>query len=175
MVQVSQEDVQALRSLRTCFELGFGLAVSAESSKAWALRIGRVIEELTRSRGDATGDLLVFHEMVRCRQAIEQAARARGIEGAVREANTWALATFPDETMQQQAIHLVRECEEAAHAHGEELADVYMLATLIARRAELIAEQGGVDLEAEVRKKLAVNRRRKWERTPDGDYQHVRE
>jgi len=87
----------------------------------------------------------------------------------------WALMTFHDETIAQQATHLVKECrelEERPTSH-EELADVFMMASLIAYRALLQSLGLGYDMQKAVVNKLATNRARKWRRTPDGDYQHV--
>ena len=127
--------------------------------------------------------------MSRHRRAVErrerQRARAR-LRSATWECVRWALATFPDETLTQQAIHLTKEALEleSAIAAGwapeytavaDELADVYMLGRLITHRVEALARRLQVDLPTALLLKLAVNRSRTWTRTADGDYQHVRE
>jgi hypothetical protein len=99
---------------------------------------------------------------------------------------TWALETFPDETLIQQAIHLVKETKELdelesnapvkdRHRLLEERADVAFIAVLIACRIIERCHEEGLDwglIQAMVTK-LDRNRRRRWARTPDGDYQHV--
>lgn len=89
----------------------------------------------------------------------------------------WARATFPEETLAQQGLHLWRETREleASPASPDELADVFMMASLIRYRVRLEALRAGVDLEDAVAKKLEKNRRRTWVRTPEGDYQHVKD
>lgn len=115
----------------------------------------------------------------------ERLRARRKLRAATWDCIRWALATFPDETLTQQAIHLTKETLEleAALATGtpepgeawDEFADVFMLASLIAHRARALAARSGVDLTDALAAKLGINRSRKWVRTPDGDYQHVKE
>lgn len=88
----------------------------------------------------------------------------------------WALETFPEETIEEQAIHLRKELAELRlSGEAEELADCLMLAHLVNLRLLWQARDAPFDVVAEVRRKLEINRRRKWVRTPEGDYQHVEE
>jgi hypothetical protein len=100
-------------------------------------------------------------------------------EAALWQTIVWALATFPDESIREQAIHLVKEAQELEGAEpgevAEELADCLMLASLIVHRLYLLAVNGDVDIVPAILKKLAKNKTRRWVRTPDGDYQHVPE
>jgi hypothetical protein len=93
----------------------------------------------------------------------------------VRDYILWALATFPDETLEQQAIHLVKETRElCADSTPEEMADVAMLSLLIFFRTQKLAQRRGVNLQEAFAKKLAVNKKRTWIRSKDGDYNHER-
>jgi hypothetical protein len=98
----------------------------------------------------------------------------------------WALETFPEETLIQQAIHLVKETKELdeleaggpgkdRHRLLEERADVAFIAVLIACRIiERCENEGiGLGLVQAMATKLDRNKRRRWGRTEDGDYQHV--
>ena len=119
------------------------------------------------------------------RRALNRRARQRErrkLRQATWECVRWALATFPDETITQQAIHLTKEALELEASlatgrdggAGEELADVYMLGRLITHRVEALARRAGVDLAQALLLKLTVNRGRTWARTAEGHYQHVR-
>lgn len=90
----------------------------------------------------------------------------------------WALSTFPDETLSQQATHLLKETKEleAQPNSLEEAVDVAFLCALIGHRAVCLARDSGhywEDFLAACRAKLDKNKGRRWVRTPDGDYQHV--
>lgn len=88
----------------------------------------------------------------------------------------WALETFPDETIEEQAIHLRKELAELRlSGEAEELADCLMLAHLVNLRLLWTARDVSFDVVEEIRRKLEVNRRRKWVRTSEGDYQHSEE
>jgi hypothetical protein len=97
------------------------------------------------------------------------------VHPVVRAYVLWALATFPDETLEQQAIHLVKETKELATGPtAEEMADVAMLSLLIFFRTQKLAKANGVDLLTAFAEKLTINRNRRWVRSPDGDYNHER-
>lgn len=86
------------------------------------------------------------------------------------DVGAWAHETFPTSTDHSRLVHLARELEElrADPSDGEEMAD---LAILLAHHAYM----HGVDLLAEVERKMATNRRRQWN-APDSDgvVEHIR-
>jgi hypothetical protein len=90
----------------------------------------------------------------------------RSIETLRNDYIAWVRATFPDETPAEQMTHFLEECAElhAQPEKGDEYADVLMLLLCV-------AANNGIDLMEEFRKKLAVNKARKWERLAAG-YRH---
>lgn len=89
----------------------------------------------------------------------------------------WALKTFPDETLVQQATHLLKETKELEESGDiEEMVDVYMIACLIKHRVEFLSKTTfhmGCEFEKAFVEKLAKNKKRRWARSADGDYQHI--
>lgn len=69
----------------------------------------------------------------------------------------WSEVQFPDSSWRSKGEHLVEEAEEArdAEGDGEELADVVMIIAHMAR-------ERSIDLYAEVERKLAICKARKW-------------
>jgi NTP pyrophosphatase (non-canonical NTP hydrolase) len=92
------------------------------------------------------------------------------LDRACAEAVVWAGETFPHQTLQSKANHLMREARELAADPTDqaEMADVLILLAGLASIA-------GVDLERAVREKLAILRTRQWgEPDADGVVEHVR-
>jgi NTP pyrophosphatase (non-canonical NTP hydrolase) len=86
------------------------------------------------------------------------------------EIGEWGAETFPASTDHSKLTHLFLEVGElkARPASGEEMADVVMLVSHL-------AYAHGVDLMAEIRKKLEICRARTWgEPDADGVVEHVR-
>ncbi len=87
-----------------------------------------------------------------------------------RQISEWGAATFPSSTPASTAEHLRREAVEilADPTNGEEQADAFFLLVQLVRVS-------GTDLTAEVARKLAINRQRRWQ-APDlaGVVEHVR-
>ncbi len=75
----------------------------------------------------------------------------------------WASETFPHQTPHSKMTHLRKEIDELAEdtSDGEEMADCFILLLNL-------AEMAGVDLMAEARRKMEINRKRKWG-APDAD------
>lgn len=87
------------------------------------------------------------------------------------EVAAWADETFPGQTTDAKCAHMIEEAKEVRDNPGDELeiGDVFLLLCHIAHRA-------GVNPLTAARKKLAINRVRKWG-TPDADgvVHHVKE
>lgn len=101
----------------------------------------------------------------------------------------WSLKTFPDLTIEQQLLKLESELEEFEISEEgekslEELADVYIVCTILERRfnsrigkalketiATLLQDNMNVLIEA-VEAKMDINYKRKWHKTEDGEYRH---
>jgi hypothetical protein len=87
------------------------------------------------------------------------------------EVGEWGAETFPASTDQAKLAHLAKEFDElrAAPSSGEEMADMVMILSHL-------AYAHGVDLMAEIGKKLEVCRARRWGR-PDaeGVVEHIRD
>ena len=87
-----------------------------------------------------------------------------------KEIARWAAETFPDSTPDAKLAHLRREFREleAAPADPEEIADCIMILVHL-------GEGQGFDMEAELWRKLAINRARTWGK-PDaeGVVEHIR-
>lgn len=85
------------------------------------------------------------------------------------EITEWASKTFPGQTPASKAKHLHNEAGELMDdpADGEEMADILILLLNL-------AEMGGINLLAEVQKKMVKNRARQWN-APDehGVCKHV--
>lgn len=86
------------------------------------------------------------------------------------ETQQWCRATFPQGTVWGILTHLERElaelCQRPHDAH--EIADVVILCCAL-------AEWQGIDLDAAVRAKLAINRTRTWgQPDAEGAIEHVR-
>ena len=91
------------------------------------------------------------------------------------EIGAWAVQTFgPGVRFRQHVEHIRRELYELSgevtdDRVAEEMADVLSLLLAMAHRR-------GIDLEAALASKFAVNRKRKWgEPNADGVIEHVRE
>lgn len=105
-------------------------------------------------------------------EARERIAAGVSLSRVLRESVEWAEETFgPGYDPHAKAAHLLKEAKELRDdpTDPEEMADVLMILGHLAAGA-------GVDLAAEVRKKLEKNRQREWGE-PDGDgvVEHVRE
>ena len=83
----------------------------------------------------------------------------------------WALSTFPKATLEGTINHLRDEVQNEVHPEcdAEELADIVILAIHLATRR-------GIDLYAEVEKKIAINEARAWPTEPneDGYFPHIK-
>lgn len=94
----------------------------------------------------------------------------RSLDDVLAEVAEWARTTFPSSTNEAKWIHLRKEVRELRRdlSDGEEMADVVMIVS------HLAAHQG-IDLKAEIVRKLAINRHREWG-APDknGVVEHVR-
>lgn len=93
------------------------------------------------------------------------------------EVNTWAQETFAESSVLRVMIRGNKEMAEllSAIAHekdsahvAEECADVLFFLCQVCSRA-------GHSLEAELRKKLEINKKRSWAKGKDGSFQHVEE
>lgn len=87
------------------------------------------------------------------------------------EVGEWGAETFPVSTDHAKLKHLEKELAElkAAPASGEEMADMVMILSHL-------AYAHGIDLMAEIGKKLEVCRARRWgQPDADGVIEHVRE
>ena len=85
----------------------------------------------------------------------------------------WAIDTFGRLDEQTVALRMNKEVSElltALHTHSlgtpEEIADIAIMLFQV-------AYLHGIDLQAEVDRKMAINRARSWERGPSGDWQHA--
>lgn len=94
--------------------------------------------------------------------AVDPAA-ACSVSEFQREVSAWAAETFPHQTPHSKMTHLRKEIDELAEdtSDGEEMADCFILLLNL-------AEMAGVDLMAEARRKMEINRKRKWG-APDAD------
>lgn len=104
-----------------------------------------------------------------------------GLAEILRESAQWSNAQFPESYTLSRATHLLREAkelheichddlsQEVREKIGSEIADVLILAVHLADNLD-------IDVTQEVRKKLEINRQRKWGR-PDsqGVIEHTRE
>lgn len=83
--------------------------------------------------------------------------------GFQREISEWAQTTFPHQTPHSKIAHLKKEVRELEEAPSDlvEMADCYILLLNL-------AEMAGGDLLTEAKKKMKVNRARKWGK-PDAD------
>lgn len=97
-------------------------------------------------------------------------ARDPNLDTVLKDVAAWADDSFPEETLDARLAHLRKEYDEllARPESGEEMADMVMI---IANHAHIM----GVDLKAEIRRKLAINRVRTWRTGPDGVVEHVRD
>ena len=90
----------------------------------------------------------------------------------IQRVGAWGLATFPDATEQGIINHLKDEVATEVYpgCDPSELADTVILAIQVARHR-------GIDLIAEIEKKLAINMARTWPTEPneEGFYPHVKE
>lgn len=95
---------------------------------------------------------------------------SRTYEELFAEVADWADETFPGSQPAAKVAHLRKEVEEleADPTNGEEMADCLMILVHLARGT-------GIDLKAELRRKLAINRGRQWG-APDarGVVEHIR-
>lgn len=75
---------------------------------------------------------------------------------------------FPDRTDASMYLKMYKEMSEVIESRGDadEIADVFILWLDYAARK-------GVDIQAVVERKNAINSERKWQRMPDGFYQHI--
>lgn len=102
-----------------------------------------------------------------------EAMKRRMIGPALRklqaDISEWAAETFPGQTAESKAEHLLDEAGELLKdpTSGEEMADVLILLLNL-------AQMGDIDLLQEVHKKMAKNRARQWG-PPDarGVYHHI--
>lgn len=85
------------------------------------------------------------------------------LDGVLADVARWQQATFPDGTLVGATRHLQEELLElyAEPLNGVEMADVLMLMTAVARLH-------GIDLVAEVARKLAICRERTWAKNERG-------
>lgn len=85
--------------------------------------------------------------------------------------NTWASATFPDRTDQGMYLKMYSEIAEMIEADdthvGGELADVLIMLLDFGKRR-------GLDIEHEIRQKMAINRERTWTKNKLGAFSHVK-
>lgn len=105
-------------------------------------------------------------------------ARERGMSAEAHESDSlddlfrlvqrWAMDELGPVEPEIPARKLVEEVEELLEdpTDGEELADCAMM---VAR----LADVADIDLVAEIRRKLAINRERVWEQSEDGTFNHV--
>lgn len=96
--------------------------------------------------------------------------QADAMETLMKDTSAWAESTFPGQSTAAKAEHLVREAQELLKTpwDSEEMADVLLLLLHIANRA-------GVNLLEAARRKLEVNKKRKWGPPDDsGVYHHVK-
>lgn len=87
------------------------------------------------------------------------------------EVGEWGAQTFPASTDRAKLAHLAKEFDElkADPSSGEEMADMVMILSHL-------AYAHGIDLMAEIRRKLAVCRGRRWgDPDADGVVEHIRE
>lgn len=96
--------------------------------------------------------------------------KANDIDELATGIKQWSDATFPDRTDASMFIKLFQEIGEMTAADpehvGGELADVLIMLLDFGRRR-------GLDIGAEVRRKMAINVQRQWQRNEHGVYQHV--
>lgn len=97
-----------------------------------------------------------------CAQS-ELAAMPGSVSEFQSEVSKWAYQTFPHQTPHSKMAHLRKEIDELAEntSDGEEMADCFILLLNL-------AEMAGVDLMTEARRKMEINRKRKWG-APDAD------
>lgn len=85
--------------------------------------------------------------------------------------HSWANTTFPERTDNSMYLKMyseIAEMIEADDAHvGGELADLMIMLLDFGKRK-------GLDLEHEIRQKMAINRERVWAKNKLGAYSHVK-
>lgn len=83
---------------------------------------------------------------------------------------TWADEVFPDRNIQSAALKLYEEIGEMLRnpSSEDEHADIYIMMFDLSRMYN-------IDIAAAVRRKMARNRLREWQRTETGTLQHVGE
>lgn len=93
---------------------------------------------------------------------------SKSLDELVEEIFEWQQATFLDATEEGRIKHFEEEVEEYLDdpSNGEEAADAFMLFVAIFKN-------NGIDLNAEVEKKLAINKSRVWKKVPGGYSKHV--
>ena len=96
-------------------------------------------------------------------QASSSSPAACSVSEFQSEVSKWAFQTFPHQTPHSKMTHLRKEIDELAEdtSDGEEMADCFILLLNL-------AEMAGVDLMTEARRKMEINRKRKWG-APDAD------
>lgn len=89
----------------------------------------------------------------------------------------WVNETFPDHTEEGHFYKLVEEVDELASTigmatkrKGAELVDIILVCFSYAAKAGISYNE----LEYMIKEKIKINRARKWEKQPDGTYQHIR-
>lgn len=94
----------------------------------------------------------------------------RTLDQLIEETIAWQRVTFADGTEEGRIKHFLEEIEEylADPSGGEEAADVFLLFVAIYANR-------GIDLRAEVERKLAINKARTWVKVPGGYSKHVAE
>jgi hypothetical protein len=158
-----------------------------QAQRAWQSGLamgGELAVQTIRAMSVHESNLHVRHIMVQTADALElglkdAVERTREKDpGAFRDllalmgkVADWGDRQFPGSTWEGKGKHLVKEAREALESpgNGEELADVLMILCHMIRQA-------GVDIYAEVERKLAICEQRQWQ-APDADgvVEHVRD
>ena len=97
-----------------------------------------------------------------------------GLQDFVDRHYAWARATFPDETVNEKLIHLRKEVEEVRTDPTDimEYADCAMLLLHSLKLSGFTVHQLTVAMEE---KFIRVQKIKTWVKSPDGDYQSVKE
>lgn len=108
-----------------------------------------------------------------CPSCLEPPRELLTVRGAQQMVTAWADQVFPDRTVKGTLSKMM--CEELPEFITSELRDPLEYADLLILVLDL-AGQMRIDVEDALRRKMEINRKRKWRRDPDtGNWRHIRE